>query len=53
MSNNQKSQYDYLIEFLENERNSVGPWIQRKEVAVWSAVVLYLTGFFIVTRILC
>ncbi len=44
-----KDQIDYLIKFLENERQFFGPWIHRKEIAAWSAVVLYLSGLLVVS----
>lgn len=47
---NNKRKLDYYLEYFENERKSIEPWIQRKELAVWSAVVLYLTGLFSVTN---
>ena len=51
MSINDKPKFAYLIEFLQSERDSLGPWIQRKEISVWSAVVLYLSGIFVVANI--
>ena len=48
---NNKRKLDLYLEYFENERKSIEPWVQRKELAVWSAVVLYLSGLFIVTNI--
>ncbi len=45
----EKDQIEHLLRFLENEHNNHSPWIQRKETATWSAVVLYLSGLLIVS----
>ena len=36
-----------LIDFLNKRRESIWPWIHRKEVAAWTAVAFYLTGLII------
>lgn len=33
-------------------RKSIGPWILRKEISAWSAVVLYITGLLICSKFL-
>jgi len=47
---NNKRKLDYYLEYFENERKSIEPWVRRKELAVWSAVVLYLSGLFAITN---
>ena len=41
---NENKRLEFLIDFLNKRREAIGPWIHRKEVAAWTAVVFYLTG---------
>ena len=46
MSKKNHSKLKNLLDYLISMRNSCDSWIFRKEIAAWTAIVLYLTALF-------
>ncbi|MCJ7813505.1 hypothetical protein MUP95_09360, partial [bacterium] len=40
-----------IIDTLNQRQASIGPWIHRKEIAVWAAVLLYLSGLSVFSKL--
>jgi hypothetical protein len=47
-----KDTIDRLIDYYKDDRESLIPWLQRREVSAWSAVLFYIAILWSITNII-